>query len=240
LLLATEPSIRIRTRLDSTDGRITLEGRPLAEAKPWTLHASARLRIEPGDRLFQNRTLAIPTREADGTAQEHYALAEAIGLAYGTAYQTIDRFWFEGNDSAIASLTMPASILEEVDAGHVHPAQLDAAFQLVIHLCKNDPDIPPGMAMLPITIEGAAWSAGCDKPAYARARIISRHTRSARAQLSLHDRRGRPVIVLTGVRFRRARLGKAASASLRFLDYVATPRPLAHCVAVPNAFSECA
>src|SRR5690606_37315736 len=159
-------------------GRLTFEGRPLAEAKPWTLHASARLRIEPGNQLLKNRTASLPMREADGTGHEHYALAEAIGLAYGSAYQTIDNFCFEDNDSAIASLTMPATIIEEVSAGQVHPAQLDAAFQLVVQLCKNAPDIPPGMALLPTTIGRAAWRAGCDEPAYARASIVSRHARS--------------------------------------------------------------
>src|SRR5690606_39381601 len=83
LLLAAQPSKRVRTTLDAADGSLRIVARDIGSAEPWTLHATARILREAGPALLAEPALECPARAPDFTASSHALLTQAVGLEYG-------------------------------------------------------------------------------------------------------------------------------------------------------------
>ncbi|KAA0911383.1 type I polyketide synthase [Pusillimonas sp. ANT_WB101] len=238
LLLAAEPSKRVRTRREAHDGRMLIHSKPVNSTEGWTLHASARILQEPGALLLNDGLLAVPERAADCSAAQHYAMARAVGLEYGEAYQAVEDIWALDATTVLASLVVPACIANEVEQGHLHPALLDAAFQLVVQLLKTETQAERPVAMVPVKVERLALRTDAGVPRYVRAHITTRGPRSLKADFSLYDAEGRQVAALRGARFRSVMLQKHAALALDYLDYVPVPRPLVHGDAVSVCVDE--
>lgn len=233
LLLTAESSKRVRTRRDTHDGRMLVHSKPVNSTEGWTLHASARILQEPGALLLDDGLLAVPDRDADCSGTQHYAMARAVGLEYGDAYQAVEQIWSLDAATVVASLAMPACIANEVENSHLHPALLDAAFQLVVQLLKDETRADKPVAMVPVKVERLAVRTDAGVPRYVRAHITTRGPRSLCAAFSLYDAEGRQVAALRGVRFRSVMLQKRTDIALDYLDYEPVPCPIVHGAAVP-------
>lgn len=226
LLLSESHSKLIRLSIEAQDGALTIKGKEHTGTEPWALHAVGRVLREPRATLLGESSPALPTRRPDFNAASHEALTKAAGLAYGPAFQCIDHGWVE-NGSALAVFKIPESIEAELAHTHLHPALLDCTFQLIIQLLKEDLGSHDGVTFIPTKMGRIAFRASQARPGVARATLLRRTAHALTAEFTVFDTEGQVIAVIKEARFRSVRLSKNAADHLRFLDYHATPKPLA-------------
>ncbi|WP_459618495.1 SDR family NAD(P)-dependent oxidoreductase [Bordetella sp. 2513F-2] len=231
LLAGPAPSKLIRISVDPADGRCAIKSKEVGSTDPWTPHAVGRLLSEPGPRLLGEPAPELPQREPDFNGEAHLALTNSVGLAYGPAFQTVAHGWMESPTSVLAVLQPQDCATDPAGAMLLHPTLLDAAFQLVVHMLKDDPAMGLGIAFVPTRIGRLAWRSGLGLPHTVRARLLRRAPHSLTAEFALFDAEGRQVVAVREARFRGVRLSKAATDHLDFLDYVGVPAPHPHAAA---------
>jgi len=231
LLLAASPAKIVRVVLDRRDGRVHIQAKEQGADAAWTLQATSRLLQEAGPALLNRPALALPQTTPDFTAADHHTLTRLVGLHYGPAFCAIAHGWRESSDSVLAAFAPHERVVQELPHSHLHPVLLDCAFQLTFYLLKDDPAMRPGIAFVPVKIGRLALHLGQGQPCYARARLGRRAPRSLTADFELYNAHGVQIGAVQDVRFRSIRLHKMVDDHLDFLDFVATPRPLAHTAA---------
>lgn len=236
-LIIGESSAKIvRVAIDPQDGSLTVKGREIGSTDPWTLHTVGRILREPRDSLLQQDSPVLPTRQPDFSSASHAALTEAVGLAYGPAFQCIDFGWVN-DGSALAVLKIPESITSEMAQTHLHPAVLDCTFQLIIQLLKDDLGVHEGVTFIPTKMGRVTFRASQAQPGFARVTLLRRTAHSLTAEFTVFDTEGVAIAVVKEARFRSIRLSKNAADRLRFLDYHGIPKPHALAADVASAIA---
>lgn len=224
LLIDGERSMVIRSAIDAQDGRLTIRSREQLASDPWTLHSTARIRLEADEAMLHEAAPALPARQPDFDASSHATLTRAAGINYGPAFQCIDHGWVQGN-SVLAVYRIPDSIAPQLPPTYVHPALLDGAFQLVFQLLKDAIGEHHGLAFVPVRMGRIAFRNGLATPSLARATLLRQSARSLRADFTLFAADGSAIAVVRDVGFRSVRLSRNAADQLCALAYHATPRP---------------
>ncbi|MDN3566179.1 acyltransferase domain-containing protein, partial [Paeniroseomonas aquatica] len=199
--LEAERARELRTTLDPAGGFALASRRRLA-GEPWTLHAEARVAAVP--RLPETGAgPPTPTRRLDPPAL--LALAAALGLDYGPAFQAVTEVAVDGAAGlAQARLARPAAAPPDGDF-LLHPARLDGALQGLLGLL-GEAAPEPGTGMVPVRFARVVLRRGAAPPALAGIRRREAGSRSLSADLVLRDSMGHPVAVLEGCALQRIRL----------------------------------
>jgi acyl transferase domain-containing protein/NADPH:quinone reductase-like Zn-dependent oxidoreductase/acyl carrier protein len=228
LLLSNEHSKLLRFMIDERDGRFHIQARQYAKAEPWTRHVTGRRRPHPVGLPLLGQNFLIPERHPDFTGEDHYRHTQALGLAYGTAFQCITHGWVEDN-AVWAALQTPDSASSDLAETLLHPALLDCAFQLVVELLRDDPDLRSGIAFVPTRLGRLRYRAVGGQPAFARAVLVKRNPHSLTAAFALFAADGQIVATIEEASFRSVRLLQDTDRQLRFLGehLVPSPHPLA-------------
>ncbi|XXY48826.1 amino acid adenylation domain-containing protein [Sorangium sp. So ce269] len=133
------------------------EGAGPADPAAWLRHAAARVGPrragQPAplgasiERLRAGGGAAIP-------ADAYYALLERGGVTYGPAFQGVRQVW-RGAAEALAELRLPPALAAQAAAYRLHPALLDACFQVLAAALPDDlldagqgPAVPVALACL--------------------------------------------------------------------------------------------
>ena len=232
LLLSADHARTVRTAIVAQDGGLRVVSREQTGSEAWVLHAVGRLLGEPGPLLLQAPALNLPDRSPDFDAAQHEALTRAAGLSYGPAFRRIAYGWREDASvrAVFTAADLPAgataaAIPTDLAATHLHPAILDCAFQLIIHLLADDASRADGIAFVPVYMGRIVFQRHSAVPHSACATLLHRAPHSLTAEFALYDEEGHAIAVVKEARFRSVRLRVDAVDHLRFLDYWLTPSP---------------
>ncbi|WP_437819486.1 SDR family NAD(P)-dependent oxidoreductase [Sorangium sp. So ce1078] len=173
-------------------------------------HATGTLR--PGDGRAPEGAAEPPARLAErlGAAldpEAAYRRRQAQGLDYGPAFRGIRQLW-RGDGEALARVSLP----EEAARGtyQVHPALLDACFQVAAELVE-DGEGP----CVPVAIARAQAFSSIGRDVWVRARAATAAGDGDRAfDLALVSEEGRLVASIEGLKVRRLDAGQAAADEL--------------------------
>ena len=229
LMLSTEQSKTLRVAIDPSDGSFTIRGKAQQTEDGWTLHANGRIPGEPENLLTvltDAEPLSLPARAADFDAARHSSLTESVGLNYGPAFQAVESGWVEGQ-TVWAKLRVPREIEADIEKYFVHPALLDCAFQLIIHLMRDRATSHGGIAYVPTKIGRLFFRGSRAIPTFVRATLLRHSPHSLNANFTLFDEQGELIGWVKDARFRSVRLRKDAADHLRLLNFYAIPQPLA-------------
>ncbi|MFG6668721.1 type I polyketide synthase [Halomonas sp. HNIBRBA4712] len=214
-----------RSTLNPESGQITIHSRePLSEGE-WQLNAVARTLRETRGFLLERIAPARPSRAPDFELAEHLALADAIGLHYGPAFQAIKRGWLDG-DTVLGEIELDDVIETQRAAFTLHPGIVDSAFQMFIPLLAHHRGFDAGLAFVPVRVGRVQVDLNAGAPALARAVMTKRAPHSFTADFELYDAEGRAVAVLSETRFKAIRLKRARHHALSYVDVALTPAPL--------------
>nr|WP_067295857.1 type I polyketide synthase [Marinobacterium profundum] len=193
----------LRFALYPKDGSFTIESRVRLSEDPWTLHAVGRLSGAPAFDAKQQLNLAQLREQADGrlSGQQHYRLADAVGLEYGPAFQGIADVWTR-DLSALARLTLPQSVAAHLPEHVLHPAVLDACFQVLVGIFTANSGESQHAALIPVRIDRLRVYGNCQQVSHFSARIIKQSPRSVLASFCLTDDAGRVLVEAEACRFR--------------------------------------
>jgi acyl transferase domain-containing protein/NADPH:quinone reductase-like Zn-dependent oxidoreductase len=104
----------------------------------WTQHARGRARLldglPTGGRLDAD---ALIRSFQPGSPDDLYRSAAAHGIDYGAAFRGVESLW-NGETEALAKVVLPSTVDWQEGALAVHPALLDACWQLIAGLAARD------------------------------------------------------------------------------------------------------
>jgi len=232
LLLGNDETKVVQTRIDDSDGAVSIHALTLGSDDPYALHAVGRIMAEPRGVGLSDPAIEWPTRTPDFTGADHAALTDLVGLSYGPAFCAIADGWRESDRVVLARFKPDACIAKELPQTHIHPALLDCAFQLIIQLLKDDPAMHTGAAFVPAKIGRVIVRANGGTPAVARVTLLRRTPHALVARFALFDSDGIQIAAIEEARFRSIRLQKTAAEHLAFPDYFAAPAPHADTVSI--------
>ncbi len=229
LLLSNENSKISRVAIDLADGGFTIKAKAAQSDEPWQLHATGRI---PSVADAANSLTLLPDTHADAPPDRapdfdlaiHLHLTGSVGLSYGPQFQVIESGWIEPR-VVWAKLTMPAIVAADLPSYYVHPALLDSAFQLIIHLLKDDIAQHGKVAYLPTKIGRLIYQSGAGAPSIVKAALRQRSPHSLTADFTIFDALGKKIATLNAARFRSVRLAKDPADHVRLLRYRGHAKP---------------
>ena len=213
LLLDDKSCKKVRTSLSDDTGQIAIASREYVTGEAWVANATARYLKSPTSLHLSAKPPALPSREADFNLLSHLALNKAAGLNYGENFQTISHGWVNSTQVIAQYNIQPHTDFI------LHPAQLDCAFQLIIHFLKDQILTNQGIAYVPTRIGRIYVRNGPFKLKTATATLLKRSPHSITAVFDLFDDSGEHIAHLHEARFRAVRVNTKAPQKIDSLDY---------------------
>jgi acyl transferase domain-containing protein/surfactin synthase thioesterase subunit/acyl carrier protein len=175
----------------------------------WTLHASGLLRGGPrkeAERGEPLESLRARARE-ELSGEECYRALTEWGLGYGPAFQGVRRVW-RGEAEAVGQLHLPEPQALEEGGYVLHPALLDAAFQVLLAPLLGREGAGPAV---PIHVRGLRFHGPPGTQTWSHARVRGGDEGTLEADVRLLDESGRVWVEVEGIRVRRLERGALRS-----------------------------
>ncbi|WP_392892491.1 SDR family NAD(P)-dependent oxidoreductase [Streptomyces sp. LN699] len=168
----------------------------LAADRPWTLNANGVLAASAGA-AGEPLTAWPPAGATEVSLDGVYERLDALGYAYGPAFQGLTRLWTAG-DEVYAEVRLPDA--GRADAGRflLHPALLDAA----LHPLLPGVAFESGQARLPFSWSGVSVHAVGASVLRVRLTLSGRDTDTLAASLTVADGAGAPVATVESLLLR--------------------------------------
>jgi acyl transferase domain-containing protein/NADPH:quinone reductase-like Zn-dependent oxidoreductase/surfactin synthase thioesterase subunit/NAD(P)-dependent dehydrogenase (short-subunit alcohol dehydrogenase family) len=199
IVVPARRALRLQTVLTANATRVSLYGQG-ADAAPhedWTLFATCDVG-EPADLPEKVDLSALRGRCPEPVDVEALAASFArVGLGYGPEFRGLRALW-RGAGEALAEVRLPEGL--DVRGYGLHPALLDAAFQVVGGLVDHaDDDV-----LLPLEIGRFVLRRAGARAAMVHARLLARSTAEGlSADVTLTDASGEVVAQVEALRLRR-------------------------------------
>jgi len=191
---------RIQTIVETKGGHLAISVFARVD-DAWTLHATAR--ALPAASVSERVDLNLgPNARAVPVS---YEALEAAGLGYGPAFQCL-RGVRVRDDVVFAEIAAPESVRRDQGYG-LHPAVLDAAFQAVTALMRDE----DGLA-LPVSIRRMRLVRPAPTLLFGRLEVEERLPEGLRVGVQLADAAGQTVAVVEGLLFKQVRRQPAQTA----------------------------
>ncbi len=156
LLFLTRPrDLRFQLLYGTRDGSVEMHSAPASDPLSWTLNAAATLRRTEEREADGRIDLAGARKRCTSwtSSEDQYRSLEQRGFRYGGPFRGLQEIW-AGEEEAIGRIHFPAGIALPVDGYRVHPALLDAAFQLFgLPWSKSSADTHAGRPLFPVSVD---------------------------------------------------------------------------------------
>ncbi|WP_235845854.1 type I polyketide synthase [Dictyobacter aurantiacus] len=176
----------------------------------WILHADGNVRVERS----RSSSVAEPLQLAEIQSRcaetvegtRHYQQMRDIGLQYGVGFQGVGLTWRRDGE-ALASVVLPWQLNEEAEHYYMHPALLDACFQVVEASLVKGPAESPANVYLPISMDRIRFYARPGKNVWCH---VQAHPESAETEtmrvvdVEILDENGQVIAEVNGLHLRRA------------------------------------
>ena len=145
------------------------------------------------------------------TATGHYQLTESVGLSYGATFQGVDKVWVS-TLSALAKLKTPADLKKtHVSQYQIHPALLDAGFQILVDIFASEIEQGSQAALIPVQLGKLYHYADMADLSYISVKITKQSPQSVLADYLLLDSHGTVLAELKDCRFRGVQLTRSSA-----------------------------
>ena len=161
----------------------------------WMITATAELNTLPVRPRHHDRPDDVETTTSIG-GDDFYARTQAIGFDYGDAFRSVQGVT-AGEDWAVADVTIPDAIADELDQYRFHPALVDGAFQTLFaapFLGQEESEDP----FLPSTIRHCAVYATPEDHMRVHVQVVSATRQQVECDITITDRAGRLLAVFDG------------------------------------------
>ncbi|NEQ65216.1 MAG: amino acid adenylation domain-containing protein, partial [Symploca sp. SIO2D2] len=161
----------------------------------WVLHAQGKIYTEPTRNSQAKIDLEKYQAECSQAIEieEHYREYSSRGIGYGSSFQGIKQLW-KGQGKALGEIALPEELTAQLADYQLHPALLDAAFQIVSYAI---PHTETDKVYLPVGVEKFKLYRQTISQVWAIAEV--RQT-SLTASIFLVDNQGTVLVELEGFR----------------------------------------
>jgi len=217
----------IRLELHPKDGSFKISSRDRLSDNPWTENVVGRLLGETHKKVPQAIALKPLISNAENiiSAAGHYKLTESVGLSYGKTFQGVQKVWVSSL-SALAKLKIPNEIKQDFSKYQLHPAMLDAGFQVLVDIFAKDIEQGSQAALIPVQVGKLYQFADMKDLSYLLVTIKKQSPQSVVADYLLMDAFGNVLAELKNCRFRGVQLTRSASSLPSMYEFVPRLMPL--------------
>lgn len=205
----------VRFSLQPDEGAFQIKSRLRHSDEAWSLNAMGRLLGEPA--YTPKRKIKIVFRELKNTAnsilckEKFYAQAEQFGLSYGPTFQSIEKCWVK-DALGLAAVKLHPDLITTLEQYSLHPALLDACFQLLIGYDNKKRDMLLPVRMGRLKVFGRFYGA-----LQITAQIIKRNKQSVVANFSIANNDNIIVAEITDCRFKNVYLDKQIASCKNYI-----------------------
>jgi acyl transferase domain-containing protein/acyl carrier protein len=202
LVLPKNRGLKTQMTHDPSDGSFKIHSLSDRANQTWTLHASGTL----GDQFDPNALGKIDLEKIKSrcvnevVSKELYETFEKMGLFYGPAFQGIERSW-RGDGEALALLKSPKDLGINVKPYQIHPAILDAAFQVSALLALESETLARKL-FLPVAVDRLQYNGFPKSPLWVHVKAVNFDSSQAVVDLTMFDDSGKVWVECQGLHFR--------------------------------------
>lgn len=198
---------RIQLAFHPADSSFSISSRA---AEFWETNVTGKLCFRPDlvppaavdlERLRGESLKQIP----GGVCYEHF---RGAGVNYGPAFRGLGRVWCREGE-AIGRVCLPEALKNEAGKFRIHPAILDACFQVLSATLESSPDREA--LFLPVQIARLRLYARPGPPAWSRARLVQHGGRAIVGDISIFDDDGRTLVEIDGLRCQAVQLARGST-----------------------------
>lgn len=206
-IMVTAPlTVEVSLIRDSGGLARQIEIASLPAAAPRRLHAQLRLADAPAPPEPAVDLVALRAAHAKAfSAEQVYAAFDAMGLNYGPAHRAITHLSTgsdaQGRPQVLAHLSLPATVVDTLDAYPLHPSLMDGAFQAAIGVTLKTGGGTSEGAALPFSVDSIEVLGPCVADMWVHIRTAAQAAVAPRVRtldLDLLDTAGRVRVRLRG------------------------------------------
>ncbi|MDZ7269344.1 MAG: SDR family NAD(P)-dependent oxidoreductase [candidate division KSB1 bacterium] len=211
LLLAEEDSRRVQTvvlRGQEAETSFQIYSFNIEEGT-WSLHAQGRLAPASGSMAEETLAVIRDRCRTELPVAAFYDNLQHSGVEYGPLFRGITQLW-RGEHEAVAAVHLPAGLAAEAGRHHLHPALLDACWQ-VLGACLTGNTAGTDETYLPIRVERFHLRGKGHSRVWSHARLRQQEQDSPETltgDVVVYDEAGNPVAEIFGLHLKRS--GRAA------------------------------
>jgi acyl transferase domain-containing protein/ubiquinone/menaquinone biosynthesis C-methylase UbiE len=198
--LGDDHSTTLQLVLDPDDSTFAIYSRPRGNGEAWTAHVRGKVRSYNANGVNDAVDLDEVRRRCgevlDG--EQCYEHLGRLGLDYGPAFRGIDRLW-RGDGEALGRIELPPALREGLDGYQLHPALLDACFQVLAGALGRGANGAQGV-YLPVLYERIRVRGRAVGPVWSHARLVEQTGRGVVAEVDVLDDQGHPLLEVRGLR----------------------------------------
>ena len=215
--IVLDHSKTIRFKLFTKDGSFIISSRDRLTDNPWTENVVGRLLGATSRQEPQKQSLKLLINNAAKiiTSEGHYRLTQSVGLSYGETFQGVDTVWLSSSEgqerAALAKLKLPNSLVEGINSYQLHPAMLDAGFQVLVDIFAEKIELGTQAALIPVQVGKLYYYSNMNDLSYLQVKIIKQSPQSVLADYLLLNSDGEVLAELKDCRFRGVQLTRSAS-----------------------------
>ncbi len=170
-----------------------IHSQPKAEKSSWVRHASGNLqRLQNGNGPKPIVLDEIRSRcTGEISKSDLYQQFQEMGLEYGPNFQGIEQLW-SGETEAIALVTIPAALKAQSKDYQLHPAILDACFQVLIGTVSSK------KTYLPVQIKRLSVYSPPGLQVWSHARLVEQNQHAIKGDIQLLDESGNVLVEIQG------------------------------------------
>lgn len=163
----------------------------------WMLHMSGELVTEKTDTERKSLQDIKNNCSNERSVEDYYAMFEKRGISYGPMFKTIKSLHC-ADSQALAEIKLPDSVLLEADDYHIHPALLDACFQVFGATVESDNSQE---TYLPLGIDVVNVIGKPRSNVWAHATLVQTDDSdlTLRANISVMSAEGEKIVEITGL-----------------------------------------
>jgi len=194
LFLADEPATLQLSVDRSSQTSFNIHSQVKGEGASWVRHASGKLqRLQNG---HIPKLVVLDDIRARCTSEisksDIYQKLQEMGLELGPTFQGIEQLW-RTDSEAIARIKLSEYLEKEVSDYQLHPALLDACFQVLLGT------VPEKATYLPVQIKRFRVYSPPGTQVWSYARLVEQNERRLKADIQLLDESGNVLVEIQGL-----------------------------------------
>ncbi len=207
--IVLDHSKTIRFKLFTKDGSFIISSRDRLSDNPWNENVVGRLLGVTSRKVPHKIALDAMVKSAEKTITSagHYNLTESVGLSYGPSFQGVDEVWV----SSLTALAKLKNTNEELEQYHLHPAILDAGFQVLVDIFADEIEQGSQAALIPVQVGKLYYYKNMSDLTFLSVKIVKQSPQSVLADYLLLDSEGNVLAELKNCRFRGVQLTRSSS-----------------------------
>ncbi|WP_299876191.1 type I polyketide synthase [uncultured Cocleimonas sp.] len=200
-------------KLFPKDGSFIISSRDRLSESQWSENVVGRLLGKTNKKVPENYALNSFVTNSNHTisSKGHYKLTESVGLSYGPTFQGIEEVWVSSL-SALAKIKSESQLNIDNSLYLLHPALLDAGFQVLVDIFSNKIENGNQAALIPVQIGKLYYySSSIENLSYLHVNVTKQSPQSVVADYLLLDSDGAVLVELKDCRFRGVQLMRSAA-----------------------------